>query len=85
MMVIWEEEGLDQDDAMGNDKEGDKDLLKLEFGCNNNQRDGACDDAEEHDGFHRSIKFVLRIGRWERIVTNWHFSRSFCLKFSQHL
>ena len=41
MMVIWEERVLDQDDAIGNDKEWGKDLLKLEFGCNNNQRDGA--------------------------------------------
>ena len=41
MMVIWEEEVLDQDNAIWNDKEGDKDLLKLEFGCDDDQRDGA--------------------------------------------
>ena len=45
-------------------RRGYKDLLKLEFGCNNNQRDGACDDAKESDGFHRCIEFVLRIIRW---------------------
>ena len=48
-------------------RRGYKDLLKLEFGCNNDQRDGACDDAKESDGFHRCIEFVLRIVRWERM------------------
>ena len=58
---------MDQDDAIGNDKEGDEDLLKLEFCCNNNQRDGACDDSKESDGFHRCVEFLLRIVRWERV------------------
>ena len=47
-------------------RSGNKDLLKLEFGCDNDQRDGACYDAGEKNGFHRCIVFVLRIGRWER-------------------
>ena len=48
-------------------RRGYKDLLKLEFGCNNDQRDGACDDAKESDGFHWCIEFILRFMRWERV------------------
>ena len=37
------------------------------FGCNDDQGDGACYEAKESDGFHRCVKFVLRIVRWERM------------------
>ena len=73
---------------------GYKDLLKLEFGCNNDQRDGACDDAKESDGFHRCIEFVLQIVRWERMSVpcgrgrrvrrGWRvFSRTLCDIYSK--